>query len=266
MYHTGSFIRGRSLVHRLDPRVKLSAALVFSIFILWVKPSLALASGVILLFPVLISDISLRTLVQAIKPLLFLIVLIFMVHVFFSDGSGEAPGGQTFHGLSFSRTGFQEAFWVVWRFLCLMVAAILLTMTTAPSQMIAAVKYFLKPLKKVRVPVDELAVMLLLALKLMPILLTEKERIETAQKSRGYDASRSGWVTRLKSFSHLTSKILTGVFRRADELALAMDARNFRRGERSSLAELKLTSSDYIVMGLLIFFLIIFVALNSHFG
>jgi energy-coupling factor transport system permease protein len=148
----------------------------------------------------------------------------------------------------------------------LIIAAVLLTLTTAPSQMIAAIKYFLKPLKLLRVPVDDIAVMIMLALRLMPILLTEKERIETAQKARGYNLRQSGFIIRIKAFLSLTLTVLTGVFRRADELALAMEARNYQRGERTSLVELKLTSSDYLVLIFLGVFLVIFVALNSHFG
>jgi energy-coupling factor transport system permease protein len=146
------------------------------------------------------------------------------------------------------------------------VAAILLTLTTAPSQMIAAIKYFLRPLKLLRVPVDDIAVMIMLALRLMPILLTEKERVEIAQKARGYNLRRSGTIIRIKAFLSLTLTVLTGVFRRADELALAMEARNYQRGERTSLVELKLTSSDYLVLIFFCFSLVIFVALNSHFG
>jgi energy-coupling factor transporter transmembrane protein EcfT len=266
MYHTGSFMKGDSLIYDLDPRVKLAAAFIFSIFILWIKPALALVSGTALLLAALAAGLSLRTIGQAIKPFWFFIVLIFIVHVFFTENNGLPPTANIFPGLSFPRAGFQEGFWVIWRFFCLIVAAILLTMTTAPSQIIAAIKYFLKPLKKLRVPVDDLAVMIMLALRLMPILLAEKERIETAQRARGYDLSRSGLLTRAKAFLRLTSKILIGVFRRADELALAMESRNYRRGERSSLVELKLTSSDYPVIFSLIFFFVIFVALNSHFG
>jgi energy-coupling factor transport system permease protein len=142
----------------------------------------------------------------------------------------------------------------------------MLTMTTVPSQIIAAIKYFLKPLKRLRVPVDEFAVMIMLALRLMPILLAEKERIDTAQQARGYNFHRAGFVNRGKAFLSLTQMILLGVFKRADELALAMDARNYQRGERTSFVELKFTSSDYLAIISLGFLLVIFVALNSYFG
>jgi len=264
MYHTGSFIKGQSLLYHLDPRVKLAAIICLSVFILWVKPLTAFVIGGALLFAALAGGIRLRTIGQAIRPLLFFIVLIFLVHALFNEG--EALVSFPFFGLSFSYAGLQQGFFVVWRFLCLIIAAVLLTLTTTPSQMITAIKYFLKPLKILRVPVDDIAVMIMLALRLMPILLTEKERVETAQKARGYNLHQSGFMIRIKAFLSLTLTVLTGVFRRADELALAMEARNYKRGERTSFVELKFTSSDYLVLIFLGFFLVIFVALNSYFG
>ena len=264
MYHTGSFIKGQSLLYNIDPRIKLATTICLSVFILWVKPPISFVIGIALFCVALLNGIRLRTIGQAIKPLLFFIVLIFLVHLLFNEG--EALFNIPYIGISISYTGLQQGFFVVWRFLCLIVAAILLTLTTTPSQMIAAIKYFLRPLKLLRVPVDDIAVMIMLALRLMPILLTEKERVEIAQKARGYNLRRSGTIIRIKAFLSLTLTVLTGVFRRADELALAMEARNYQRGERTSLVELKLTSSDYLVLIFLGGGLVIFVALNSHFG
>ena len=264
MYHTGSFIKGQSLIYNLDPRIKLAATICLSVFILWVKPLIAFVIGSALFCVTIVNGISLRTIGQALKPLLFFIVLIFLVHALFNEG--EALVSIPHLGLSLSYTGLQQGFFVVWRFLCLIVAAILLTLTTLPSQMIAAIKYFLRPLKLLRIPVDDIAVMIMLALRLMPILLTEKERIETAQKARGYNLRQSGFIMRIKAFLSLASTILSGVFRRADELALAMEARNYRRGERTSLVELRLTSPDYFVLTFLGIFSVIFIALNYCFG
>jgi energy-coupling factor transporter transmembrane protein EcfT len=263
MYHTGSFIKGQSLLYNLDPRVKLAAAVGLSIFILWVKPMMSFAIGIALLFIALTNGIRLRTLWLALKPLMFFIVLIFFVHIFFNESESDSAVKNYF---SPSIEGLKQGFFVVWRFLSLIVAAIVLTMTTAPSQIIAALKYFLKPLRKIRVPVDDIAIMVTLALRLMPILLMEKERIYTAQKARGFDQGQSGLFIRLKSFLSLTSKVLAGVFRRADELSLAMEARHYHRDERSSFVELKFGHFDYLVVIFLVFSLIIFVALNSYFG
>jgi energy-coupling factor transport system permease protein len=264
MYHTGSFIKGQSLIYNLDPRIKLAATVCLSVFILWVKPLIAFVIGIALFYAVFASGIRLRTIGQALKPLLFFIVLIFLVHALFNEG--EALIKIPFFGVSLSYTGLQQGFFVVWRFLCLIIAAILLTLTTTPSQMIVAIKYFLRPLKILHVPVDDIAVMIMLALRLMPILLTEKERIEAAQKARGYNLRRSGFIIRIKAFLSLASVVLSGVFRRADELALAMEGRNYRRGERTSLVELRLTFPDYFVLTFLGISSVIFIALIYCFG
>jgi energy-coupling factor transport system permease protein len=264
MYYTGSFIKGQSLVYNLDPRIKLAVTICLSVFILWVKQPIAFAVGIALFCAALISGIHLRTIGQALKPLLFFIVLIFLVHALFNEG--EALIKIPFFGLSLPYTGLQQGFFVVWRFLCLIIAAILLTLTTTPSQMIVAIKYFLRPLRLLRVPVDDIAVMIMLALRLMPILLTEKERIEIAQKARGYNLRQSGLIMRIKAFLSLVLIVLSGVFRRADELALAMEGRNYQRGERTSLVELRLISTDYFALTFLGIFSVIFIALNCCFG
>lgn len=264
MYHTGSFVKGSSLIHTLDPRLKLAATVFFSMLILWVKPPLAFFMGVAVLVAALGSGIGWKTIAAAFRPMLFFIMLIFLVHVFFGEKDGETVMTIPVLGLPWSPAGLREAFFVVWRFLSLMVTAVLLTMTTAPSQIIAAIKYFLTPLKKLRVPVDEMAFMISLALRFMPFLLTEKERIDVAQKARGYHLSGAGFALRIKSFVSLTLNVLLGVFRRADDLSLAMEARNYRRGSRTSFTEMRFVRADYIAVIFLLFFLFIFVALNSH--
>ncbi len=264
MYHTGSFIRGQSLIYNLDPRIKLAATICLSVFILWVKPLIALVIGMALFCAALANGIHLRTIGQALKPLLFFMVLIFLAHALFNEG--EVPVSIPHLRLSLSYTGLQQGFFVIWRFLCLIVAAVLLTLSTTPSQMIAAIKYFLRPLKPLRVPADDIAVMIMLALRLMPILLIEKERAETAQKARGYNLQQVGFIVRTKAFLSLVMIVLSGVFRRADELALALEARNYRRGERTSLVELKFTSPDYFVLSFLGIISVIFIALNYYFS
>jgi energy-coupling factor transport system permease protein len=113
---------------------------------------------------------------------------------------------------------------------------------------------------------QNIAIMIMLALRLMPILLTEKERIEIAQKARGYNLYQADFITRIKAFLSLILIILLSVFRRADNLALAIDVRNYQRGARTSLVKLKITHPDYLVLIFSAILIVIFVALNLHFG
>jgi len=256
MYHAGTFIACDSFIYKLDPRVKLAFIVILSIFILWSAPIQVYFLGVGLLAAALASRISIRTIAQSVKPLLFFIILIFLAHAFFGNGNGSFA--------EISASGSREGFLVVFRFLCLIVAAVLLTITTAPSALIAAVKYFLRPLKYLRVPVDDIAVMIMLAFRLMPIMLTQKEKIESAQKARCYDFKKSGLITRAKSFLYLIYKILIGAFRRADELALAMEARSYAREERTSAITMKITPLDYVAIIIFAIASIILMALNFY--
>ena len=264
MYNAGSYIAGMSLLHRIDSRIKFAFVVGLSIIILTVKPLTSVLIGLALLLLVSICGISLRTIGQALKPLFFFIVLIFIVHAFFTEG--DSLFTIPYVGLSLSCAGLKEGFFVSWRFLCLIVAAVLLTMTTQPSQMIAAIKFFLHPLKLLRVPVDNIAVMIMLALRLMPVLLAQKDRIEIARRARGYNIRKLSIISHIRAFISLATSILLSVFARADELAVAMEARNYQLAPRTSFVELRLTNADFIVLFFLGISIIIFIALNFRFG
>jgi energy-coupling factor transporter transmembrane protein EcfT len=265
MYYTGSYIADASFLHSLDPRIKLVCVIGLSIIILAVSPPASLFIGLFLLLLAFGNKIRLRTIGQALKPLLFFIVLIFLVHALFTEA--DVLWKIPYTGLSLSGAGLAEGFFVSWRFICLIVAAVLLTMTTEPSRMIAAITFFLRPLKLLRVPVDSIAVMIMLALRLMPVLLTETNRINVARKARGYNARHSGLILHCKSFLALATRILLSIFKRADELAAALEARNYSPGgQRTSFVELKLVRTDFITLFFLGIFLVIFIALNCSFG
>jgi energy-coupling factor transport system permease protein len=256
MYHAGTFISGDSFIYKLDPRVKLAFIVILSFFILWSASVQVYFLGAGLLVTALASKISIHTIAQSVKPLLFFIILIFLAHALLGGNNGS------FAGISMS--GAHEGFIVVFRFLCLIVAAVLLTMTTAPSALIAAVKYYLRPLKYLRVPIDDIAVMIMLALRLMPMLLLQKERIENAQKARCYDAKKAGLIERIKLFLSLTLAVMLGVFHRADELALAMEARGYGRAGRTYATAMKISPLDCAAIIIFVIAAIIFMALKYY--
>lgn len=260
MYSTGSYINGATLLHRIDPRIKMAFVVALSIIILAAQPLTSLLIGLGLAALVLIGRISFRTVRQAVSPLLFFIVLIFLVHALFTEGEPllRLPA----IGFSVSRTGLIQGFFVSWKFLCLIVAAVLLTLTTPPSYLIAAIKFYLQPLKLFRLPADGIAVMITLALRLMPLFLTEKNRIEIARKARGYNIHRAGLRLQIKAFLSFTHSILLGVFQKADELSAAMEARNYHLGPRTSFVELRLATLDLWILLFSGIFLVIFIALN----
>lgn len=249
-------------MHRLDPRVKLIIICISSILVLTLKIHAVFVMAIALCIAFYISRISFACVVQAVRPLLFFICLIFAVHMFSRQGEAliVLPGT----GFLISKSGLEEASSVALRFLCLIAAAVKLTMTTTPSQLTAALKYLLQPLRRLRLPVDDLAVMTMVALRLMPVLLGEKERIETAQKARAYDVKKMKWKKRLAAFVALTTAVVISVFRRADELAMAMEARGYHRGIRTSHVELAMGNADYAAI--IVFFAVsaVLIGLNTY--
>jgi energy-coupling factor transport system permease protein len=264
MYSTGSYIARSSILHRIDPRLKLAFVAGLSFSILLAGPASLLFVSIVLVLLVFMSGISTRTIWQALQPLLIFLVLIFLVHALFTgdDSLLRIP----LIGLSFSGSGLKQGIFVSWQFLSLIVAAVLLTMTTRPSSLIAAIKFYLNPLKLFHLPVDNIAVMITLALRLTPLLLEEKNRIALARIARGYDPRRGGVRIHVRAFLSLVSCILLGVFKKADELACAMEARNYSIGPRTSLVELRLATIDFISVFILGIFFIIFMALNGRFS
>ena len=252
------------VIDRLDPRIKLAAVFFFSLGILLAKPAAALFLGVVLLFAAISSGITLPEFARNIRPLLFFIILIFLVHLLFDEGgtSFKIP----FARLSFSLTGLTSGILVTWQFICLILTATIFTLTTKPASIIAALKYYLQPLKLLRIPVDILVVMVALAMRMLPVLITEKERIEVAQKARCYSNKHSGILRQLKSFSTFAGAILLRVFKRTDEMATAMEARNFHPGQRSSFIELHMMKTDLPAVIILSITAFIFMALNFCFG
>jgi len=259
MYSAGSYLNGNTLLHRLDPRVKLLATVALSIIILASLPLLTLFVFLALLLIAFSAGVRPVLVLQALKPLRYFIVLIFLVHVFFSGSAALVR----FPYFRISVAGLQLAATVTGQFICLILAAIILTMTTSPSKMIAALKYFLSPLKYLRVPIDDMAVMIMLALRLTPLLMAENKRIEVASQARCCNLRKTGCRTRIKAFITQATAVLRGVLGRADHLAAAMEARRYQRGVRTSAEELSFSGRDFIASVFLVCFFVIFIALNS---
>jgi len=229
-----------------------------------VKPPLALVTGIALFARRWPSGIRLQTIGEAIKPLRLFYISYFICSCFFSM---KMKVGvlikNSFFGGSFSYAGLQQGFFVIWRFLCLIVAAVYWPWPPLHLKW-SRQKYFLKTAEEVAGAGwwycrNDYAGFKAYARNACP-----KGKDRDCPKARGYNLYMSGFIMRIKAFLSLISNIMFGVFRRADELALAMDARNYRRGERSSFVELKLTSSDYLVIIILGILLVVFTFLNSR--
>jgi energy-coupling factor transporter transmembrane protein EcfT len=243
MINLGHYLPGKTVVHRLDPRVKIIAVIMMSLLIFT-----APAVGVILISLFLVSILtttrmSLAQTVASVKPVAIFMMLIFLMHLFLTEGRpllSLAP-----LPLRITREGLAQGAYVTWQFACLVIVAAILTMTTLPSDLVSAIERLLRPLARVGVPSQDIAVMISMALRFIPILLEEYERLRTAQTARGADFTTGSLAPRIRAVASLAVPLLLCAFRRADELALAMEARGYQRGPRTTLHELKLSGMDF---------------------
>jgi energy-coupling factor transport system permease protein len=248
----GQYIPGNSVVHRLDPRTKIIITLAYMILLF------ALNNFYGYIFPVgfimlatILSGISVRYLLKGLKPLVFIITLTFVLNSFMIKGRviyHLGPLDITYEGLS------QGAFMAI-RLILLITGTSLLTLTTSPISLTDGIERLLSPFKKIGVPAHELAMMMTIALRFIPTLLEETDKIMKAQMARGADFESGNLINRAKNLVPLLVPLFISAFRRADDLAMAMEARCYRGGEdRTRMKELKMTFLDMATFAVFILF------------
>ncbi|MFA5182499.1 MAG: energy-coupling factor transporter transmembrane component T [Syntrophales bacterium] len=248
----GQFNSAFSPLRHVDPRVKILTVVVLSILIFQATPGVIVMISLFMGLVILISRVSMQELGRALKPIAVFAVLLFLLHLFFTEGRDIfviplLPVRITYEGL-------ENGFLVVWQFAALVTAGALLTMTTPPSTLVAALEKLLKPLKIVRVPTQDLAVMVSMALRFVPTFSEEYNRMKTARLARGGDLKGKGLIRKVKTAISIVVPLILSAFRRADDLAAAMEARGYARGPRTTLKELRLTGMDFAVLALMVSF------------
>ncbi len=241
-YPLGQYYGGRSLAHRLDPRLKVLLTVTLSLFILRMNLKAGLSISVFLVFWALTSQVPFRVWLKSLRPVAWLFALILFLHLFFTPGPPLFPLGIPFPWVT--QSGLLRGSWLIWQFSLLLLSASLLTMTTRPSAFIMAMESLLSPLRGLGFPTHELALMISLALRFLPTFLEEIDRIKTAQQARGADFGNGNPIRRMKRMYSLALPVLIRLFQRADEVAVAMEARGYRRGPRTYLRELHWTALD----------------------
>lgn len=242
MIRFGQYLPGKSPLHALDPRTKTAAVLVLSAAVLSGGPTSCALVSALLLGVAVLGRIPARELISALKPGLFFLALLFALHLLFTEGTPIPPfsGGwvtPTFEGL---HTGAL----VTWRFALLLGEGALLTMTTSPGRLVSGLEWFLRPLNALGLRSHELALMVSLALRFVPTLLEEVHKVKDAQIARGAVFGRGAPLRRIRAVSRLVLPVVLGAFRRADDLAMAMEARGYSGAPRSHLEELRITGKD----------------------
>lgn len=249
----GRYCAGRSLLHRADPRSKIILTLIFMVSMYSVKSYPALFS--LFVFTLLVTlgiGRSLIDLWRGLRPILWLALCAAFLNIFFVTGAPVATSGIFSH---ISWEGLDRSAKMVLRLMLLVSSASLLTATTPPLALTAGLESLLQPLKRIRVPVQQLAMLLVLALRFIPVIVEEAERILKAQASRSPDFNTGSLRQRLQSHLPLLLPLFVAIFRRGEALATAMEARCYCRDiERTRMRPLRLSTADLIGSAVMLLF------------
>ena len=245
----GQYFPGKSVIHRLDPRTKL-LILVGYIVALFLAVSW-LSYGVVFLFLagcIAVSRIPLKSFFKGIKPLIFILVFTGILNLFFTHGETVLVH---FWKFTITLEGVIRAFFMIFRILLLITGTFLLTYTTSPIALTDGLESLLSPLKKIKLPVHELSMMMCIALRFIPTLIEETDKIMSAQKARGADFESGKLMQRVRALVPILVPLFISAFRRADELATAMECRCYQGGEgRTKMKLLHYHRNDLIAFGI----------------
>lgn len=247
----GKYVPGQSLIHRMDPRSKLIMIFLF-VFIVFLANNLLtyVVLGLFTLFIVLLTRLPIRFLLNGLKPVLWIIFFTFILHLFVTKE------GRILLDLGVFRIyeeGLKQGIFISLRFLYLILITTILTLTTTPIEITDGMESLLAPFKKIGLPVHELALMMSISLRFIPTLMEETDKILKAQMARGVDFASGPIKARLKAVVPLLVPLFISAFKRAEELATAMEARGYKGGEgRTKLRQLHWGYRDTSVLSLVV--------------
>ena len=243
----GQFFPGTSLAHRLDPRSKIIITVVYIVGLFCAESFVSYGlMAALLVTGVKVSGVAPKALVKGLKPVLFIICFTAVLNLFYTPGEILAQ----FWVFKITKEGIFTAFFMALRISMLIMGTFLLTYTTSPIALTDGLESLLGPLKKVKVPVHELSMMMSIALRFIPTLIEETDKIMSAQKARGADFESGSLLDRAKALVPILVPLFISAFRRADELAVAMECRCYHGGDgRTKLHVLRYHARDYLVMG-----------------
>lgn len=258
----GQHFPGHSVLHRCDPRLKLVATIAY-IIVLFIAPNplgLALSIGLLALL-YRIARIPGRMILKSLKPIVPIVLFTAVLNLFFVTGQGEPL--VHFWVLNIYAEGIKYAVLLAVRVCALIAGTSLLTYTTSPIVLTDAIESLLRPLAKLHFPVHELAMMMTIALRFIPLLIDETEKIMNAQKARGAMLDNGKFMDRIKALVPVLIPLFISAFRRADELAMAMECRCYHGGEgRTRLRVMHTAPRDYVAIGCMLLLLAAVIVIN----
>ena len=244
----GQFVPGDSAVHRLDPRTKILAMIAYIVLVFLVQSMAAFAVPFLFVaLALLLSGVPLSYVWSSLKPMRWLIAFMFLINLFFTQGERVLFSWWI---VRVTTEGVRQAVFISLRLILLVAGTSLLTLTTSPIALTDGLERLLKPLARIRFPAHELAMMMTIALRFIPTLLEETDRIRKAQMARGADFESGGLIARARAMVPILVPLFVSAFRRADELAMAMESRCYHGGEgRTRMRELRLARRDLYAAG-----------------
>ncbi len=236
----GQFFPGRSPLHRLDPRTKILMSVFFIVAIFLAKSILAFTlMALFVVFLIVNSGISLKVILKGIKPIIYILIFTALINVFMV--SADSTPLVEFWVIKIYKEGIIRAIFMSVRVILLIIGtSVLLTYTTSPISLTDGIESLLSPLKKIKVPVHSFAMMITIALRFIPTLVEETEKIMNAQKSRGADFASGSLIKRARALIPILVPLFVSSLKRADELAIAMECRCYR-GDKNRTKLVKLT-------------------------
>lgn len=241
----GQYFPGDTVIHKLDPRTKLILVIVYIAALFTAVEWLSyLVMLVVTVVCIAISKISLRTITKGLKPLVFIIILTGILNLFYTTGGTVLIDWWI---ITITSAGLKRSLFMVVRIMMLVTGTFLLTYTTSPIALTDGLEILLNPLKKIKIPVHEMSMMMSMALRFIPTLIEETDKIMSAQKARGADFETGKLVDRAKALLPILVPLFISAFRRADELAIAMESRCYHGGDgRTRMKVLHMERRDWI--------------------
>ena len=258
----GQYFPGKSIIHRLDPRTKLIMLVVYIVALFLAESWVSY--GLMFLFlaaVILLSTIPLKSILRGMKPLVMILIFTGVLNLFFTQ-----EGEVIFHFwiLTVTTGGLSRAVMMMSRILMLITGTFLLTYTTSPIALTDGLESLMKPLKRIGVPVHELSMMMCIALRFIPTLIEETDKIMCAQKARGADFETGSLMDRAKALIPILVPLFISAFRRADELATAMECRCYQGGEgRTKMKLLRYHREDFVSYGVGAVLVVVVIGLKS---
>ena len=256
----GQYFPGNTVAHKLDPRTKIILVIVYIVALFqangWIGYAVVTAVTAACMA---LSKIKPSNMFKGIRPMLVIIVLTAALNIFYTQGTPVRPGW------IITWEGIARAVQMVLRIVLLISGTFLLTYTTSPIALTDGLELLMNPLKKLKVPVHEMTIMMSMALRFIPTLISETDKIMSAQKARGADFETGSLVQRAKALLPILVPLFVSAFKRADELAVAMESRCYHGGEgRTRMKQLRMQTRDYIALALGALFLAVMFVLKRY--